>query len=167
MSTSASRCVSGPARVGRPGRQPAGSLRCPRPAAAPYQLHQTCDPSLTPALAAASTTGTFRSSSNNTYTYYSQFVTQSAAERICQDAGGHLAAFNTIAEQKEVEAYYIAQGLLLTDYHKRYWLGLSNNRGAWTWLDKAIQGARAALGLQRKPQQLALRGSSLCSCTTF
>ena len=100
--------------------------------------------------AAASASGTYKSSSNNTYTFYNQFVSQSAAERICQDAGGHLAAFNTLAEQKEVESAYIAQGLLLPDYHKHYWLGMGSNRGAWTWIDKAIQGAARTWGCQGK-----------------
>jgi hypothetical protein len=92
---------------------------------------------------ASSTNATYKSTANSTFTFYNQFLTQSAAERTCQDAGGHLAAFNTLAEQKQVEAYYIAQGLLLTDYHKHYWMGLTSSRSTWTWMDKAVSGAPA------------------------
>jgi hypothetical protein len=53
--------------------------------------------------AAASTIAHYKSTAGNTYTIYHKFVTQSTAHRACNDAGGHLAAYNSRAEQIEVE----------------------------------------------------------------
>ena len=53
----------------------------------------------------------------------------SAAELFCQGQGGHLAAYASADEQGEVEAYFIAQGFLLPNFHKSYLLGMK----AWPW----------------------------------
>ena len=109
---------------------------------APTHLaHAACRLAAPPA--AASTNATYKSTVGNTYTIFNQHLTQSAAERACNDVGGHLAAYNNLNEQKEVEQYYLTQGLLLSSYHKHYWMGLGYKSSAWTWMDKAIPGERS------------------------
>jgi hypothetical protein len=46
------------------------------------------------------------------------------AEDACKRNGGHLAAFQSMEEQREVEQYYIVNGYLLPKFHKFYWSGL-------------------------------------------
>jgi hypothetical protein len=44
------------------------------------------------------------------------------AEGSCRKLGGHLASYGSLAEQQEVEGYYVAQGLLVPS-QRGYWLG--------------------------------------------
>ena len=46
------------------------------------------------------------------------------AEDACKRNGGHLAAFQSLEEQREVEQYYIVNGYLFPKFHKFYWSGL-------------------------------------------
>jgi hypothetical protein len=46
-----------------------------------------------------------------------------AAEQYCNDLGGHLASWNSQAEQTEIENYWVGAGLLLPLFHKMYWMG--------------------------------------------
>ncbi len=45
-------------------------------------------------------------------------LNQSTADQACNDVGGRLASWSTQAEQYEVELFYIAQGLLIPNFHK-------------------------------------------------
>ena len=50
---------------------------------------------------------------------FSNAVTgQAAARNACMLVGGSLALFDGLAEQSEVEQYYVSNGYLLANYHK-------------------------------------------------
>jgi hypothetical protein len=68
---------------------------------------------------------------NNTYLLNQTLVDFSSADRWCNDNGGHLAAWRSVAEQTQVESYYVGKGWLLPTYHKNYWLGLRSNTTVW------------------------------------
>jgi hypothetical protein len=60
---------------------------------------------------------------NNTYCLSTNLTAQADAETYCNTLGGHLASWNSQAEQTEVEGYWIKAGLLLPLFHKAYWIG--------------------------------------------
>jgi hypothetical protein len=59
------------------------------------------------------------------------------AEAACNANGGRLASYASLAEQAEVEQYFLARQKLLPDYHKAYWLGLRAQQplGPFAWAD--------------------------------
>ena len=70
------------------------------------------------------------------YIWNTQPMNFSAAEQYCNDNGGHLAAYRTLAEQKDAETYFKSNGLLLPTFHRAYWIGLQSD--VWPkfyWLD--------------------------------
>lgn len=48
-------------------------------------------------------------STKHTYMLNTHLTTFSAAHQFCNDSGGHLAGWDSLAEQTEVEQYYIDQ----------------------------------------------------------
>ncbi len=69
-------------------------------------------------------------------------VNQARAESMCNDIGGHLAAYVSQDEQVEMENAFLNSGYLLPSFHKTYWMGLVSNTDAWptfTWLDRNVQ----------------------------
>jgi hypothetical protein len=59
----------------------------------------------------------------------------SSAERFCQTQGGHLAAYETLEDQVDVESTFIKLGFLLPYYHTEYLIGLKADpwpRFNWT-----------------------------------
>ena len=69
--------------------------------------------------------------SNTAYYFNTTEDSQAGAEQACRLLGGHLAIFDSAAEQKEVEAAFRSQGALITGYHVAYWIGLK----ARNWAD--------------------------------
>jgi hypothetical protein len=69
---------------------------------------------------------------NVTYFLNTTQVNQTVAEAACNRAGGHLAAFTSIDEQLEVEAYYTRKGWLFPCVGQSYWIGLVT-KDAKTW----------------------------------
>jgi hypothetical protein len=71
------------------------------------------------------------------------------AQGSCNDAGGHLVYFDSLAEQKEVEEYYTGLGVFIPSYHRFYWMGLRTyGWPEFSWLDSAaIQGAYSNWGM--------------------
>jgi hypothetical protein len=61
---------------------------------------------------------------NATFLLNTAPMPQPQAQRFCQAAGGHLAAYLRAAEQAEVEGHFLGAGHLLPTYHRSYWLGL-------------------------------------------
>ena len=54
----------------------------------------------------------------------------------------------SLAEQREVEEYYIKQGMLIGSYHKIYWLGLTAEQWpVFTWADNVVPGGSAVRGV--------------------
>jgi hypothetical protein len=65
------------------------------------------------------------------------------AQQTCNANGGHLAAYSSIAEQAEVESFYLSSGWLLPSFHKQYWLGMTTNSASWPvfkYVDKSLPG---------------------------
>jgi hypothetical protein len=74
---------------------------------------------------------------NDTYAFVSSVVTMSESQKFCNSLGGHLVSWKGMAEQVEVEQYYVNYGVLLPSYHKGYWTGLTAE--SWpnfNWIDK-------------------------------
>jgi hypothetical protein len=66
----------------------------------------------------------YSSSANVTFLLNTAQLTQTQAERACQQRGGHLAAFLTTAEQQEVQGWFMAAGHLLPSFHHSFWIGM-------------------------------------------
>ena len=63
----------------------------------------------------------------------------SSAEQFCQGQGGHLAAFNSLEEQLEMENYFIEKGFLLPYYHTEYLMGMKASPWPqFNWTDKYL-----------------------------
>jgi hypothetical protein len=62
-------------------------------------------------------------------------TTQAYAEQSCNDQGGHLAYYSSLAEQAEVEQYYISNGYLMPTYTPAYWIGMRTNKTGWPRFD--------------------------------
>ncbi len=71
----------------------------------------------------------FTSSAGNEFKFFGSAMTQHDAEEACNMAGAHLASYDSLDEQAEVEDFYINNGWLLPTYHQNYWIGLQTN--AW------------------------------------
>jgi hypothetical protein len=84
---------------------------------------------------------------NNTYCLSTNLTGQADAETYCNTLGGHLASWNSQAEQTEVEGYWIKAGLLLPLFHKAYWIGaVIGDEDMWPnfrWLD-SLPGPNAS-----------------------
>lgn len=59
-----------------------------------------------------------------------------------QDMGGLLASYGSLAEQKEVEDWFVSRGFMLPQYQRLYWIGLRTpaykgpgSLSKFTWLD--------------------------------
>jgi hypothetical protein len=64
-----------------------------------------------------------------------------AAESFCTDRGGHLVSYGSAAEQLDVEDYYVGKGLLLSLFHKSYWMGLAADLWPFfKWADNVTPG---------------------------
>ncbi len=75
--------------------------------------------------------------SNSTYYLGTGELNALAAELACNALGGHLVSYGSAAEQREVEAAFVAQGGIIPGYHQLYWLGLqASPYPQFTWLDK-------------------------------
>lgn len=59
----------------------------------------------------------------DTYVLNTSMVNFAHAEQTCNDNGGHLITLASIAEQVEVERYFVEMGYLFPSYHKFYWIG--------------------------------------------
>ena len=60
-----------------------------------------------------------------------------AAEQYCNDNGGHLIAYGNSFEQTEVEQFFITQGLLFSECHLSYWIGLKADQWPnFYWTDR-------------------------------
>jgi hypothetical protein len=66
---------------------------------------------------------------------YPNKTSQAVAEATCNQQGGHLAYYASLAEQQEVEQYYISNGYLFPTYTPAYWLGMRTNRTGWPHFD--------------------------------
>jgi hypothetical protein len=67
-------------------------------------------------------------------------MTFANAESFCNDQGGHLVAYNSLEEQREVEQCFTDQGVLLPNFDSFYWIGLKTgddtaNWPNFTWID--------------------------------
>jgi hypothetical protein len=74
-----------------------------------------------------------------TYFYDTAPLTQAAAESNCNDLGGHLVSWRNLAEQQEVEKYYVGSGYLIPTFHRTHWNGLVST--AWpkfAWAEKNV-----------------------------
>jgi hypothetical protein len=56
--------------------------------------------------------------SKNVYAFANGLATQAVALAHCALVGGSLAAYDSLAEQSEVEGYYVSNGFLLSKYHQ-------------------------------------------------
>ena len=77
----------------------------------------------------------------NVFTLMTVTVSNSRAEALCNDIGGHLAAYVSQEEQAEMEYAFINSGYLLPVFHKVYWMGLVSNNDAWpafSWIDRNV-----------------------------
>jgi hypothetical protein len=78
----------------------------------------------------------------------------SAAQSYCNENGGNLAGFASLAEQLEVEKYYITEGMLYPLFHQVYWMGLrATNWPRWGLVHgrmhtNAVGAVGAAQGMQ-------------------
>jgi hypothetical protein len=76
---------------------------------------------------------------NTNYTINVNPMTQKDAEAFCATQGGHIALWTGLAEQQEVEGFFIKQGVLIPAYHQWYWLGIEAAQWPkFTSLDKSI-----------------------------
>jgi hypothetical protein len=63
-------------------------------------------------------------SSGLTYVLNTTTTDQPSAQSSCNDQGGHLVSWRSLAEQREAEQYFTSRGLLFPVYHQSYWIGL-------------------------------------------
>jgi hypothetical protein len=69
-------------------------------------------------------------------------TSQGDASSTCNGIGGQLVAYRSLAEQVEVEGYFLQMGVLLPTFHKHYWTGLVSNNETWprfNWTDKSVR----------------------------
>lgn len=61
------------------------------------------------------------------------------AETACNLLGGHLAMFESLSEQQEVEAAFISDGGLIPSFHQNYWFGLeATDWPQFEWMDRTV-----------------------------
>ncbi len=71
------------------------------------------------------------SSSNDSFILHTTATDFATAERSCNMDGGHLVYYTSLAEQQEVEQYFVMLGVLYPSFTPAYWLGLRSSRIAW------------------------------------
>jgi hypothetical protein len=65
--------------------------------------------------------------------------THANAEAACNLWGGHLAMWESLAEQSEVEQAFSSDGGLIGSYHFSYWAGLvAEDWPKYAWMDKTL-----------------------------
>jgi hypothetical protein len=82
----------------------------------------------------------YTASTGNAFRFYATPLNKTDAEVECNMYGGHLASYLSLAEQAEVEQWYMDNGDLLPTFTPSYWIGLSSTNGTWPsfrWLDDA------------------------------
>lgn len=70
-------------------------------------------------------------STNATYYFNTTKTTFADAEISCKNNGGHIAGYSSLAEQQEVEAFFIAQGYIIPVFQPVYWYGANTNSTLW------------------------------------
>ncbi len=78
---------------------------------------------------------------NNAYYLNTTHATQAEHQLACKKMGGHLASWESRAEQAMVEEYFYQSYYLKLPWHANYWMGLTTGRGKsreWYWLDRTI-----------------------------
>jgi hypothetical protein len=120
---------------------------CPRPAAWPRQTRmcraRRCKRPVQPLtqqpppgpLPAAPSTYVYQANDTTTFILNTLPTANKAAQRWCNDRGGHLAYYESLEQQSQVEGYYSGLGVLLSTYYRLYWLGLRTNRTSWPDFD--------------------------------
>jgi hypothetical protein len=78
--------------------------------------------------------------SGATYVFNQMTLNAPRAEAACNALGARLASFSSLAEQAEVERYFVQRQYLIPDYHENYWIGLRATRAslsplAFNWTD--------------------------------
>jgi hypothetical protein len=92
-------------------------------------------------------------------------VNQAKAESMCNDIGGHLAAYVSQDEQVEMENAFLNSGYLLPSFHKTYWLGLTAvTWPMFSWSDRSLALAFTNWGDQQ-PNRSPSPG--LCSYANY
>jgi hypothetical protein len=61
---------------------------------------------------------------NSNYTLNTSPASYADANLWCQDNGGNLASYGSLAEHREVEQHFVKAGFLFPTFHKHYWLGV-------------------------------------------
>jgi hypothetical protein len=69
-------------------------------------------------------------------------MTQPAAEAYCQTQGGHLAAYRSAAQQRQVEQAFVGDGYLLPFFHAAYHVGLEKAGASWNYTDFFYRSSR-------------------------
>jgi hypothetical protein len=81
---------------------------------------------------------------NSTYILNTTKTDFKAAQRACNNQGGHLVSYSSAAEQVEVESYYVNLGVLFPKFHRTYWMGLQGNGSffpaQWSWVNPTAGG---------------------------
>jgi hypothetical protein len=73
---------------------------------------------------------------NATYVLNTQPALFNDAETYCTDHGGHLVSYVSLAEQQDVEGYFVRTGTLVPGYHGSYCIGLrAATRPYFNWLE--------------------------------
>ncbi len=91
---------------------------------------------MAPAAAAANTEAfQYDASTGATFMYFPTKADQASAQATCNSQGGHLAIYTSLAEQVEVELYYIKQGFMFPTFTVNYWIGLRSNKTSWPAFD--------------------------------
>jgi hypothetical protein len=65
--------------------------------------------------------------SGNTFRLNLVLADARTAGMMCLQQGGHLASYSSLAEQAEVEGFYVQRGYLLPGFHKFYWMSLTSD----------------------------------------
>jgi hypothetical protein len=100
-----------------------------------------CQTSLTALPTAVTEAYVYNASTSATFQWYPMRMEYAAAEATCNSQGGHLAIYTSLAEQVEVEQYYVKQGYMFPTYTLSYWIGLRSNRTGWPafdWMNMAF-----------------------------
>jgi hypothetical protein len=61
---------------------------------------------------------------NTTYSLNTRLTNFTVAEAACNSQGGHLVSYASLQEQRKVEEFFVAKGMLFPTCHGSYWMGL-------------------------------------------
>ena len=95
---------------------------------------------------------------NRTFMFNSMRANATVAERVCRNQGGHLASYLSVAEQAEVEAYFVAQ---VRDKLGVFKAVSGNSRGCIIWNTAALVALLFSSSLQ-PPAMLTIGMPSSC-----